>query len=245
MVSGVLGQVLQGAITPNVHACNLHGTATASWLLRFDLPNGTLTTGGAKPAQTAQGPYAFVDELLTFGSSVFHVAPVAASAPFTGCAIDGSPIPEVLLPMYLDQGGASIVLLSLHTVRFAGGTFSNDHRCIGSYDAAGLDPSTGCIPDAQHPLFSDGGSVTGSFVLAEADRIDVAPTGQSLCVLLSGDASQYGDGGSPTLRCKKGPHNEFAFQGDWCTATDQAATATCHDALRFAATFTASAVDLH
>jgi hypothetical protein len=245
MVSGVLGQVLEGAITPDVHACNLHGAATASWLLRFDLPNGALTTGGARPVQTASGPYAFVDELVTFGSSSFHVAPAAAAAPFTGCAIDASPIPEVLLPMYLDQGGGSIVLLALHALRFGGGTFSDDHRCIGSYDAAGLDPSTGCTPDAQHPLFSDGGSVTGSFVLAEADRIDVAAMGQSLCVLLSGDAAQYGDGGQPTIRCKKGPNDDLAFQGDWCAATDQAATPACHDALRFVATFAASAVDLH
>jgi hypothetical protein len=244
MVSGVLGQVLHSAITPEVHACNLHGAATASWLLRFDLPNGALTTGGAKPAQTASGPYAFVDEHVTFGSSTFHIAPAAASAPFTDCAIDSSPIPEVLLPMYLDHGGASIVLLSLHAVRFGGGTFSNDHRCIGSFDAAGLDPSAGCMPDAQHPLFSDGGGVTGSFVLAEADRIDVAPTGQSLCVLLSGDASQYGDGGHPIVRCKKAANSDFVFQGDWCAATDEAATATCHDALRFAATFAASRVDL-
>jgi hypothetical protein len=245
IANGVLGTVLDGAITPNVQTCNLKGSATFSWLLQFDLGALTITTGGAKPGAGISGPFAFVEEDVTFDASSFHVAPATVAAAFAGCAIDSSAAADVRLPLYLNAQGSSMILLPLHQLRFSGGFFTSDHSCIGAYNAAGLDPSQGCAPDAQHPLYVDGGRTSGYFALDESDRVTVAPLGESLCLLLSGDPSQYGDLAQPVAHCKRGPNNDLLFQGDWCAATDQPATPACHDALHFSATFAASGVDLN
>ena len=81
--------------------------------------------------------------------------------------------------------------------------------------------------------------MSGFFVLAEADTVDVPVLGSSLCVLLSGDAQGFGDGGTPVAHCKRDAAGKILFKGDWCAATDAPSTPGCEDALRFSARFAA------
>ena len=74
-------------------------------------------------------------------------------------------------------------------------------------------------------------------MLEEADTVVVDAIGQSLCVILSGDAATYGDGGTPT-KCKR-TNGKINFQGDWCAASNNMA---CTDSAHLTANFSASGV---
>jgi hypothetical protein len=241
--TGIVAQVFQGNTQPNDPACNLQGTATLSWLLRFDTTAGTLTTGGAKPAMSSSGPYTFDDEMVTQGGAFFHIVPVTLSAPVSGCGFN-STAGDVILPIFLDAAGTQAVLLPLHALRFSNGQMSADHGCIGRYNSAGLDPASACLPDSLHPSFLPGASLDAFVTLEEADTVIISALQETLCVLLSGNAQTYGDGGQPVNRCKRDPSGKIVYQGDWCSVTNQAATPTCADAARLAATFAAQAVQI-
>jgi hypothetical protein len=219
------------------------GTGSFSWLLRFDVEQGTLTTGSASalPGPALPAPYAFDDKMVPVGGTTLHVAPVTLRLPWHGCPLDSS-AGDVVLSVALDAAGAPELLLPLHQIRFFNGSTSRDRNCIGFYNAAGLDPAHACQPDPAHPQFLDGAEVAGYFVLAETDLVPVAPLAASLCVLLSGDAATYGDGAQPVAHCTKAPNGEILFQGDWCAAQGQPATASCHDAVQLSASFAASGV---
>jgi hypothetical protein len=138
-----------------------------------------------------------------------------------------------------------VVLLPLHDTKLSG-KVSSDNDCIGKYNSAGLDPASGCIADDQNPAFigTDGkadsdGKLDGYITLEEDDSVIVDKLGESLCVILSGDASTYGDGGVPLAKCKRNASMKIIFQGDWCDATNNA---SCKDSLRLSAGFSASGV---
>jgi hypothetical protein len=73
--------------------------------------------------------------------------------------------------------------------------------------------------------------------LTAPDTVLVDAVGQSLCVILSGDAATYGDAGTPA-KCKR-TSGKINFQGDWCAATNNMA---CTDSARLSASFSASGV---
>jgi hypothetical protein len=237
---GIVGSVLGNSILPNNSICNLSGTGTFSWLLAFDSAAGTLTTGGAKPPINAALGYSFVNEVFpTLGGSLLF-APVTMTAPLDGGCGTTSSAADVNLPVYLDAAGNNTIAFPLRQARFSNVTVSGDHSCIGTYNAAGLKAANNCAADQVNPAFFPAGQVDAFINLEEADSIPVAALGQSLCLVLTGDAATYGSGGSPN-RCKRS-NGKIVFQGDWCTATNQAGTATCKDALRFTGAFAASGV---
>jgi hypothetical protein len=240
--AGVVGGVIEGAATPNEPNCNLNGSATLSWLLRFDIGAATLETGGAKPVPNAAGPYSFVDEMVTQGPTTFHVQPVTVNGPLTSsCNFVSSPA-DVIIPIYLDSAGTQAVLLPLRGLQIAGST-SADRGCIGRYNAEGLDPANNCLPDNQHGAFQDGGKLSASIRLEDADTVDIGALNESLCVLLSGNSSMYGtQNGAGMLVCKRDGNGHIVFQGDWCSTTNQAGG--CADAMRVAAGFAAQAVKI-
>jgi hypothetical protein len=240
---GIVKSVFEGNVTPSDPACNLNGSATFSWLLRFDTAAGTLTTGGSKPVPVSSGPYAFVDAMFMNGTNLVHVAPVTVPASVTGCAFSSN-AGDVVIPMFLDAQGFQSVLLPLRALRFFNGTLSASRGCIGRYNAEGLDPANSCLPDFQHSAFVDGASLDAFISLEDADGIVVAPLSETLCVMLSGNAAQYGDGTKPVQKCKRDANNQIVFEGDWCAATNQAASPSCADAVRVAATFAAQAVQV-
>ena len=178
-------------------------------------------------------------------TGALQIAPAVLQAPFTACAIDAQG-GDLNVPIYLDAAGNSAVYLPLHFLQFYKGFVSDNGSCIGTFNAAGLDPANGCQPDATHPQFLDGGYVGGYINLAEADGIPISALNQSLCVLLSGNEAMYGEPGPGGLTvCKTGANNQILFQGDWCSMTNEPATPTCADSVQLLASFAASGVTIN
>jgi hypothetical protein len=241
LANGVLPQAIAGTVAPNDPACRLTGTASSSWLPQLDTAAQTLKTGGAKPVSDASKGYSFADEQLALGGATFHVQP----ATYAGVTPDGSGHftassgQDLAFPVYLDQAATEVLLLPLRALTFDAVTLSADQGCIGMYNAAGLDPGSQCVPDPTHPAFVTGGEMSAYITLEDADNVVVSLLHQSLCVLLSGDASKYGDGATPA-KCKRDADQKILYQGGWCSQTDQAGG--CADAEHFKAKFAASSV---
>jgi hypothetical protein len=242
LAAGTVSMVVEGSAIPDDPTCNLNGSATLSWLLRFDVPTGTVEIGGAKPAPSPAGPYSFVDEMLQQGQTTFHVQPVTVPGPLTPNCGFVSEAADVILPIYLDAAGTQVVLLPLRGLQ-VGGTTSADLDCIGTYNAQGLDPTNNCLPDAQHPSFLPGGKLSGALRLEDADTVVVAVLNETLCVLLSGNPSMYGmQNASGLLVCKRDANGHIVFQGDFCSTSGQ--PGGCADAMQVSAQFAAQAVKI-
>jgi hypothetical protein len=242
---GLVKGVIQNAVTLNHPQCNLNGGGTLSWLLQLDTAAGTLRTGGARPNEEPNTGYSFDDEVFPQGQGVsFHAQPVTVPAALDpGCAMSSKEA-DLNLPVFLDLKGSSSFLLPFRQVRFDMAQLSSDHNCIGQFNAALLDPAGGCLADDMHPAFVHAGQISAYFSLEEADTVVIDPIGQTLCVLLSGDAATFGDGGVPTQKCKRDAMGGIVFKGDWCAAQGQPATPECHDGIRFKASFAASGVQI-
>jgi hypothetical protein len=243
--TGLVKSTIDGAITPNLVSCNLNGNGTYSWLLQFDTQTMTLKTGGARPVADPTQGYSFDDETI----DGFHVQPVT----FNGVAPDANGHfsvtqgADLVMPIFLNSTGTVAVVLPIHQARLLNGQLSSNDDCIGSYNAAGLDPANGCGPDGTHPQFIDAASLDGYILLAEADQVIIASLNQSLCVLLSGSSSMYGappaQPGGPTL-CKRDGNGKILYQGGWCSTTNMASTSTCADAEQLKGNFAASSVKI-
>jgi hypothetical protein len=219
---------------PNDASCNLQGGGTISVLLQFDTAAGTLKVGGAKPVADASQGYSFVQEDV----SGVSVSPASLQASVDGSGkFSASAGVDVVLPAYLDQSDSNVMLLPMKALTVSG-TLSSDGNCIGSYNASGLNPADSCLPTGDIPAFLDGGTLEAHITLEDADQVMLSVTQQSLCVLLSGNASQYADG----ARCKRDGDGTIVYQGDWCDLTNNAASGDCADSVRFQADIAASGV---
>jgi hypothetical protein len=236
--TGVVKSVFQSSTTPNLPLCNLGGSATFNWLLGFDTTTGTLVTGAAKPVPNPSLGYSFLQGPVPLGGLSFDIAPITLSAQLDSTCGVTTNAGDVKLPFYGDAAGNTYTILPLRSLRFFDTHVTPDHDCIGRYDAAGLSPANGCQSDGFQPAFVDGGHFAAFIALEEADQILVGPLSETLCVLLTGDPANFGTGGSPN-KCKRDAGNQIIFHGDWCSATDQAATAGCADAVQFAGSFAA------
>lgn len=242
LATGAVAGIVGGAVKLGIDECHLKGTGTFSWLLQFE--NGTLKTGGAKPVTDPRGGYCFVNEMVG-GQTVAPIlvdAPVGADGSFS--AAMGA---DVVVPIYLDAMATQVVLLPLNQARLFGGTLSTDQNCIGDFNGAGLDPTNLCLPDEEAGIYSfnNAAELEGFITLEQADTVIVDTLGQSLCVLLSGDATQYGvDAPDGTKVCARDANAAIVYQGDWCAATNAAADAACKDAVKLGASFAASAVKI-
>lgn len=239
---GAIQGIIRSGVTPKNATCYLEGNGTFSWLLAFDQGAGTLVTGGAKPAADPVAGYSFVDADVNGYGGAIHIGSVKLAAPIQESCGVASDEGSVNLPVYLDSNATDLFVLPLQHLRFTDVVLSPNHDCIGSFNAGTLHPNDSCLPDtnAKQTSFTDGGSVEAAIALEDADAVAIDALGQSLCVLLSESPQTYGDGGSPN-RCKR-QNGAIVLQGDWCMATNQPATPDCHDGLRFAGTFAASAV---
>lgn len=236
------------SISMNLPKCNLKGSGTFSWIVNVDKTAGTFQVGAAKPPKDPHDGYSYVNENITLSGKTFPIAP--ASGPMTLDA-DGSihpaTIENILLPAYLDAAATNLILVPLHKLRVLETKISADQNCVGSYNAAGLKKSNGCLPDVNAGIssFTIGGKIDGYIDLEEADNIIITSFGlnRSLCVLLSNSAGTYGDGGNPA-KCKRDGGGQIKFNGDWCAATNLPADATCYSAVAFFAGFAGSGVEL-
>ena len=243
LATGIVKTTITNAAVLSVPACNLQGGGTFSWLLQFDTAAGTLKTGGAKPVLNPTLGYAFDDEMIQQGANTFHIQPVTYMAKLNGGgAFVTSVGQDLIMPIFINATGTSVILLPLHQARLTG-TISASQNCVGVYNAAGLDPMNSCLPDATHPEFIDEGTLDAYLTLAEADDVIVAALNESLCVLLSGNPSMYGMTTSTGVTvCKRDAGNNILFKGTWCAATNMAATATCFDSVSLGGNFAASSI---
>lgn len=242
---GIVKSIFDSSTAKNLAACNLNGSGMFNWLLRFDTEAGTLTTGAARPVSDPFSGYTFIDETLTLGATSFAVAPLTLSSPVDPACGLTSTAGDVRLPFFGNLSGTTLTILPLRSLRFFDTHVTPDHNCIGAFNAANLSPANGCTPDDTHPAFLDGGQLEAFITLEDADTVLVPPLDESLCLLLTGNASMYGTGGGGTKNCKRDAGNAIVFQGDWCSATNQPAAGGCADAMRFAATFAASGTKIN
>jgi hypothetical protein len=232
-------KIVADGVNINLPSCNLHGLGTFSWLTVFDPSGGTLRTGGALPMEDPSDGYCFDHD------AAHNISPVEIATTYGADGrFDSDAIPALTVPIYLDVDAESAVYLPLHQVRLTGGSISPDNNCVGSFNAKGLEPINSCKPDLSAGIeyFINGANIEGHIVLEEADEVIVDTIGQTLCVLLSGNASKYGkpaDDGP--MKCKRDPaSNEIVLQGDWCSTSDS--PGGCKDAFRLEAGMAASAV---
>jgi len=245
LTSGIIKTTVAGNVTPNLAACNLTGTATLSLLLQFDTAAMTLKTGGAKPVSDSTLGYAFDDEMINVGGKTLHVQPVTYSGvkPDASGGFAVSAGQDAFIPVFLDDTGTSAIVLPIRGLRVTMGTLSSNNNCIGMYNAAGLDPANSCKPDNTHPQFLTGGTLDGYMTLEDADTVVVSSIAETLCVLMSGNASMYGMQMGPNTVCKRDAGGNILFQGNWCSTTNMAGG--CADSVHLTANFAASSVKIN
>jgi hypothetical protein len=245
LTAGLVSTVVKGGVTLNMTECNLTGNGTFSWLLQFDTTTGKLKAGGAKPTETPAAGYTFVNETV----AGFPIAPFETDAPIKDGKFAMTTGADLTVPIYLDIKAMGVVLLPLHAAKLSG-TVSADNNCIGKYNSKGLLPADNCLATKEIPAYvgADGkahsdGELDGFITIDEADKVEIDAVKQSLCVILSGDAAQFGDGATPA-KCKRDAGGKIVFKGDWCAATNDA-TCTDKDAVKLKANYSASAVKVN
>jgi hypothetical protein len=235
------GKTVASGVALDMKQCFLNGQGTFSWLLYFDTASNTVCTGGAKPVTNPADGYTFVDETINQGGVDFVIKPVKFDADVSTGAFASPAGQDIVVPVY--TADMSVVLLPLKKARIFDAKLSADHNCVGKFNAEGLDPFNNCGPYPEEGQFSfiNSGKIDGYITLEDADDVIVELAGASLCALLTGQD----DGAMPIKKCKRDAMGKIAFSGDWCDATNAAATATCADAMRLGADFAASAVKVN
>jgi hypothetical protein len=235
LTDGTVGRVVAGAVQPANPSCRLYGSGTFSWLLRFDLAAGTLETGGAKPVTEATAAYAFVDEEVRG----FQVGPrTYALVMGEGGAFSVPAGQDLVLPMYLDEGATQVVVLPIRAARFTVGVLSGSQNCIGSYNAAGLEPANSCLAAEGSPAYLTAASVEGIIGLEDADRVGIDAFSETLCARLAhNDPAFVTTDSAGTTVCKRDAGGKILFPGDACVAGG-----TCADGVVVEASFAASSV---
>ncbi len=240
--TGTIADGVGVGVQMNLDTCNLFGTGTFSWLLEVDTETGMIKMGGALPAVNPVDGYCFVNKTLSSNP----VKPVTFDSGLTGDGnFSATTGVDVTLPIYATMDAKEYTLIPLHQVRLEG-KLSKDHNCIGKYNADALLPADGCKATSPDQLtFTTAGKADSFIVLAEADGVIVKDGNQSLslCVVLSGNAFMYGDGGIETVHCKR-TDNVIDYKGDWCSTTNKEADANCSDAVHMTSEFAASAVKI-
>lgn len=249
LADGAVGKVVSDAVTLKKEECNLAGTGTFSWIMQFDTAAGTVKTGGAK-VSTPEAGYCFVNESIVGN----EVTPITAEIGDLGKPFEAD-VDKVNVPVFLDTTGESVVLLKLHEAKLTNAQLSNDHNCIGKYNAEQLDPQNLCLEDPATGVkpFTAGGSLEGYITLDEADEVPIDILPMTLCVLLSGDAKNFGDdadgSGPEKATCKRDAEGQILFRGDSCydvkSGSVGPATKACANAVKLAADFAASAVKIN
>ncbi len=231
-------KIVSDGVNINLPACNVPGMGTFSLLTEFDLAAGTLRTGGSLPETDPAKGYCFEYDAANGVEPVTAKLNVDADLRFATDVI-----PKIVVPIYLDLAASSAVYLPLRDAVLSDGQISQDHNCIGKFNADGLEPVNNCLPDpdAGIDFFVNGGKLDGYITLEEADAVTVDLLSQSLCVLLSGDPKTYGDGQKPS-KCKRDGAGKITLEGDWCSTTNS--EGGCKDAFRLTAELAASAAML-
>ncbi len=243
LASPVVAGLLSTGITPDYEQCVTKdslalftGDGSFNWILTFDKTAGILRTGGAVLETNPDNGYCFINETI----DGFDVAPLELPLTIDGSGaftLEGTE--DVVVPIYTSPTDtASVILLPLRGVSIKDGVISADNNCMGSFNADGLDPNNLCKASTSTPAFNAGAKLEGFVTLEDGDAVKVPQLGDaSLCSLLAPEDSTDG-------KCNRDAGGVITYKGDWCAATDSAATADCADAVRLLADFAAAGVKL-
>jgi hypothetical protein len=241
LTKGIAKNMLENWLGPPPPICHVPNFLL-TWILQFDLTAGTLTTGGAIEGAGLAPGFQFIQGAAPPGGETTAILPVTAPLALgAGCDLDVS-VGDVNMPLQYDESGSGTIYLPFRHLRFHGGKVSADHNCIGTYNDANLLPGNNCAPTATVPAYQDGAQLEAMIPLEDADQALIGLLNQSLCVFLSQDEDTYGTQTGQYTYCARGADGKILFQGDWCSITNQPATADCADALHVSATFAASGV---
>jgi hypothetical protein len=241
---GAVPVLLDALFGPNLPECSGLGGGDTSWLLSFDLAQNTLTMGGGASVAAPTDPYAFITASVSQGLQTYPVAPLTFDLVASAGGLGTTNAQDFYLPMFIPDNDTSTSVLPFHSLVASNIVVSSSHDCIGSYDPAIFSPQADCKPTAPNSRYLHGGHLEGYLVLEETEGVPVALLDQTLCVLVTGNADVFSDHMSPIEHCARTSDGIIAFHGDWCAATNAPATATCFDAVHFAADFAASAVPI-
>lgn len=231
LASPLVKTFVENGVGLNLAKCNVNGGGTFNLLMQFDTTAKTLTVGGAKPVTDPTKGYSFVT--TTVGGNDIKPVTVDVTIGADGVFTQAKGI-DIVLPIYLSPTAMEpAVLLPIQQAKLSG-TLTDSNNCIGKFDPSQLTPKvcTGGKP------YTDAADLDGHITLEQADTVILKDLGnQSLCVLLSGDPTTYGDGAMPN-KCKR-TADKINFQGDWCNATNDTA---CADSVKLTGKLAASAV---
>jgi hypothetical protein len=231
-----LAPIVEPSIIINAPQCNLDGDGTFNWLFEFDIGNGSFRIGASRPAAEPKDGYCLLMESLAqdWNFPDLEVIPAQVGLQLEGDQFVTTEPANIVVPLYNSVEATGSIGVPFRQL-IVEGTLSQDHNCIGAYNAEGLDPANDCLPEDDRPLFVSGGRLEGFISLEDADNAVYFE--QTLCVIFTGESS-----GMFPIRCPRDVNGVILAEGDWCSTTNAPATSTCHDALRFEAEIAASAV---
>lgn len=235
---GLAKNAIESGVVMSLAPCNLKGTGTFNLLLQFDTKNKKIKVGGAKPTTTPAKGYTYATGM----ASGLDIGPITDDLDLDASG-NFSPAKgaDINLPIYFAATDATPgVVLPLHKASITG-TLTDNNNCVGKYNADKLDPKKLCGPTDTVPYYTDGADLDAYITLEEADKVVIAQLGQSLCVLLSDNATMYGDMSTPK-KCTRDAAGKILFKGDWCSTTNSPGSAACNDASKLTGTLAASAV---
>jgi hypothetical protein len=227
-------QIIDKGVNLDQKECNEKGDGTFSWLFEFDSETKKLRTGGSLPVGDPKAGGCFItmtDQPLLVEPMEVDVNLEADGLTFSASGLDVN-VPIFETPTDI----ANPIVLPLRKVTFAGKFNDETHNCIGRYKGDELDPAESCSGRA----WANGGTIDGHITISAADKVFVEELGTTLCVFLAGISDWKGE--APTFDCATSAKWKAGEQpdGDWCSATDAPADASCKDAWRLQGHFAAA-----
>jgi hypothetical protein len=215
--------------------CGENGTGTFNWLISIDRARNLVTTGGAPfSADPFELGYCYAHTEI----DGVEIEPVTMTASFAGDTFATTRATSPLnLPVFFSQTDfAQVVILPIREASFHDVTLSDGGDCIGAVNNGSLQPGSCVDGDPSGPAscsrWRTAGAMGGYIRLADADKIQLGGLGESLCALLTGASTEEGQCSAAALT-----------SGDYCSLTHSAGG--CGDSVWTAATFAASAVNIH
>jgi hypothetical protein len=219
--------VVNGGIDLDEKSCAEKGKGLFTWLLRIDKTARTVITGGAPPSSDPFGQgFCFA----SFELNGTKIEPVSVKIEMSGNTFRSIEPIDINIPIFLSDQLASAIILPIRDARMEDVTLSPDGNCVGSFNAAALDPS--CAEDRDLcPKWRTAGALGGFITLEEADTVKIRDLNdKSLCAFLASEQSSV---------CARDASGKIQFKGDYCSEDKQ--PWSCQDSVWLAATFAASA----
>ncbi len=241
VIEGSTGIVTSGVDLASPPNCGDQGKGAFNWLLRIDPTGSTIVTGGAPPSPDPFGlGYCFYNHQL----GNLAVVPASTSVSFNDAgAFTTSTISLLNVPVFLAPDGgagdpANVIVLPLRNAVLQQASITNNHNCIGSYNALALDDTCIVNDPSSCSKWHTAGSLGAVMTLEDADKVLVALLNETLCVILTNSPPD------PTTRgCARDGSNKIIPKGDYCLGSGMAGD--CQDSFWLAATFAAAAVTIN